>query len=253
MNPRPSLHQLKTGLLDLLFPLRCLGCGSEGALICPACSPSLPRIEPPSCLRCGTPLGKGKPCSTCVSHPLTIDGIRSMFLFAGTARQAILQFKYKRLKAMAAPLGQLLAEFLRCAPLPGEVVVPVPLHPKRLRRRGYNQASLLANEIGKLTGLPVAEGTLVRLRDTVSQARTAGAAERRSNVRDAFGCPRELHGEKILLIDDVCTTGATLDACARTLKAAGAGSIWGLTAAREVLSPAKKAVYQPFSPPARSP
>ena len=234
MNSRLSVSQLKTGFLDLLFPLRCLGCGREGSLLCPSCCQSLPRIKQPFCQGCGTPLTGGNLCPTCVSHPLAIGGIRCVFLFGGTVRLAIHQFKYRHLKAMAAPLGLLLADYLRSYPLPSEVLVPVPLHPKRLRERGYNQASLLAIEMGKLTGLPLVEGALLRIRDTVTQARTASAAERRSNVRDAFACPQELHGERMLLIDDVCTTGATLDACAMALRAAGAGSIWGLTVASEM-------------------
>ena len=234
MNSRLSVSQLKTAFLDLLFPLRCLGCGREGSLLCPSCCQSLPRIKQPFCQCCGTPLSEGNRCPTCISHPLAINGIRSMFLFGGAVRLAIHQFKYRHLKAMAAPLGQLLADYWRSYPLPGEALVPVPLHPKRLRERGYNQASLLAREMGKLTGLPAVEGSLLRIRDTVTQARTASAAERRSNVRDAFACQQELHGEKILLIDDVCTTGATLDACAMALRAAGAGSVWGLTVASEM-------------------
>ncbi len=234
MNSRLSLYRLKAAFLDLLFPLRCLGCRREGSLICPSCCQSLPRIKQPFCQGCGTPLTEGNLCPTCISHPLAIAGIRSVFLFGGTVRLAIHQFKYRYLKAMAAPLAQLLADYWRSYPLPGEVLVPVPLHRKRLRERGYNQAALLARAMSKLTGLPVVEGSLLRIRDTVTQARTASAAERRSNVRDAFACPQELHGEKMLLIDDVCTTGATLDACAMALKAAGAGSVWGLTVASEM-------------------
>ena len=237
MSSHLSPQKLKTAFLDLLFPLRCLGCGKEGDLLCPSCRQSLPKIEVPFCQRCGTPVKEGVLCPTCTSYPLTIDGIRSLLIFEGTVRQAIHQFKYRHIKAMAAPLGQLLTEFLHTHPMPGEVLTPVPLHPKRLRQRGYNQASLLASEISKNTVLPVVEGMLLRLRDTVSQTKTASAAERRDNVRGAFACQQKLHGENILLIDDVCTTGATLDACATALKAAGAGSVWGLTAARETFSP----------------
>ena len=234
MNLRPPLEQLRTAVLDLLFPLHCLGCGSEGSLICASCSRSLARISVPFCLRCGTPLKEGVLCPTCISFPLAIDGIRSVFLYEGIVRQAVHQFKYRRLKAMAAPLGQLMADYLGAHPLPCGVLTPVPLHPKRLRERGYNQASLLASEIGKHTRVPVVEATLVRQRDTISQARTASAAERRGNVRDAFACRQELAGERVLLIDDVSTTGATLDACAVALKDAGAASVWGLTVASEM-------------------
>ena len=190
----------------------------------------------PLCQRCGATVGEGNLCHSCINHPLTIDGIRSVFLFQGTVRQAILQLKYKHLKALAAPLSQLLAEYLGSHPLKGEVIIPVPLYPKRLRERGYNQASLLAKELGKLVGLPVEEDTLIRVKDSVPQARTRSAIERRRNVQDAFACHQPLEGRQILLIDDVCTTGATLDACAIALKAAGAGSVWGLTVAREMFS-----------------
>jgi len=133
-------------------------------------------------------------------------------------------------------LSQLLAKYLSSHPLKGEVLVPVPLYPKRLRERGYNQASLLAKELGRLVGLPTVEDTLIRVKDAVPQARTRSAIERRQNVQDAFACNQRLEGRQILLIDDVCTTGATLDACASALKAAGAGSVWGLTVAREMFS-----------------
>jgi ComF family protein len=159
-----------------------------------------------------------------------------VFLFQGTVRQAILQLKYKHLKALATPLSQLLAEYLGSHPLKGETIIPVPLYPKRLRERGYNQASLLAQELSKLTGWPVVEDVLIRVQDSVPQARTRSAMERRHNVQGVFACPKSLEGRQILLIDDVCTTGATLDACAIALKTAGAGSVWGLTVAREMFS-----------------
>ena len=229
-----SLRRIRTSLLDLLFPLRCLGCGKEGSLLCRSCSDGLPRVRQPICRCCGTSVRAGTLCPSCLSHPLSIDGIRSVLLFGGITRQAIHGLKYGHLKAIAAPLGDLLAGFMRAYPLPGDVLVPVPLHAGRLRERGYNQAALLAKEVGRLNGLPVGEGWLVRRRDTERQAKAPSAAERRSNVQGAFTAPRELHGESLLLIDDVCTTGATLDACASALKAAGAGPVWGLTVAREL-------------------
>jgi len=234
LNSLVSLQQVKTALLDLLLPLRCLGCGREGDLVCPSCRQSLPRVKLPLCQRCGVTVREGNLCSMCINHPLAIDGIRSVFLFQGTIRQAILQFKYKHLKAIAEPLSQLLSEYLSSHAPKGEAIIPVPLYPKRLRERGYNQASLLAKELSKLTGLLVMEGPLVRVRDTISQARTTSAIERRRNVQDAFVCNQGLKEKQILLIDDVCTTGATLDACAMALKSAGASSVWGLTVAREI-------------------
>jgi len=233
LSPQLSLQKVKASLLDILLPLRCVGCGREGSLICPSCSESLPRVRLPLCLRCGMTVNEGNLCPACLSHPLSINGIRSAFLFQGTARQAILQFKYRQLKAMAAPLAQLLAEYLHSHPMIVEILVPVPLHPKRLRQRGYNQASLLAEELSKLIGLPMEEDALIRVQDVAPQARTKSAAERRQNVRHAFSCNINIAGKQILLIDDVSTTGATLDACAIALKTAGASSVWGLTVARE--------------------
>jgi ComF family protein len=174
-------------------------------------------------------------CPSCRRWKLDIDGIRSPFAFQGVLRQAIHRFKYGGFKALSAPLAELLARNLESRPLPGEVLVPVPLHPLRLRDRGYNQSGLLAREMGRLTGLAVEEQTLFRHRNSRAQARTPEAEERRGNVSDAFGCRgHTLRGKRVILIDDVCTTGATLNSCAVALKTAGAASVWGLALAREI-------------------
>lgn len=150
-------------------------------------------------------------------------------------REAIYQLKYKNFRALAPLLAELLTEYLKRGSLTVEVVVPVPLHPRRMRERGYNQAALLARELGKLTGLPVAEEALRRARDSLPQAKAPSAEIRRRNVEGAFVCSdRRLSGMQVLLLDDVCTTGATLNSCAIALKDAGARSVCGLTLAREV-------------------
>ena len=117
--------------------------------------------------------------------------------------------------------------------MPGDVLVPVPLHPKKLRERGYNQAELLAREIGKGTGLPVDTGLLSRTRHTLPQARSGGPTRRRDNMAGAFDCGSDVSGRSFILVDDVCTTGSTLNACGEALLAAGASSVWGLALARE--------------------
>jgi len=150
-------------------------------------------------------------------------------------RQAIHQLKYRNLRALAEPLAKLLNDYLTTNPIPGEVLVPVPLHQKRLRERGYNQSSLLAKELGKLTNLPVVDDCLIRQRHAPPQARSATVEERRSNVAGAFVCrDHRLQDKQVLLIDDVSTSGATLDAGAAALKATGATSVWGLVLAREI-------------------
>ncbi len=231
----PTLTQVKKSILDLLFPPKCIGCGTEGGFLCPPCSESLPRLNPPYCIRCGLPINAGILCSRCSRSSLSIDCIRSPFLYQGLAREAIQQLKYKRLKALAEPLAGLLADYLHANQLSVDVLVAVPLHSRRLRERGYNQSALLAIELGQLAGLPVIEGSLIRLRNTAPQVRITAADPRRDNVRGAFGCKgRDFSQKQVLLIDDVCTTGATLDACALALKEAGAASVLGLTLAREV-------------------
>jgi len=150
-------------------------------------------------------------------------------------REAIHQLKYRSLKVLAPPLARLLHDYLAANPVRGEILVPVPLHRKRLRERGYNQSSLLARELGKLINLPVADDCLVRQWHALPQARTATVEERWSNVANAFTClGGRLQNKQVLLIDDVSTSGATVDACAATLKAAGATTVWGLVLAREI-------------------
>jgi len=136
---------------------------------------------------------------------------------------------------LAALLAGMLYDYLRENPISADVLVPVPLHPNRLNQRGYNQSLLLARELGKLNGMPVISSSLVRRLNTPPQARTANSTERHLNMRGAFTlADGKLKDKRVLLIDDVSTSGATLDACASALKGGGASSVWGLTVAREV-------------------
>lgn len=220
---------------DFLFPKRCVGCGREGDFICPSCKDQLSPIALPVCSRCGRPLSTGSVCSSCAASEAQIDGIRSAFRFEGVAREAVHQLKYSNLKAIALLLAELMAPCYREYAVPGDVLVPVPLHPKRMKERGYNQSALLARELGRITGLTVNDDCLIRQRYTSSQARTLNAAERFRNVSGAFTCrSRNLQGRRVILIDDVATSGATLNAGAAALREAGALSVWGLTFAREI-------------------
>jgi len=151
-------------------------------------------------------------------------------------RQAILQLKYHDVKALAKPLAQLLKEHIESDPSTYDTIVPVPIHPRRLRERGYNQSALIAHELSRLISAPLANGLLLRRRNTPPQARSLSLKERQRNVVGAFYCRGHslLKGKQILLIDDVCTSGATLGACASALKSAGAASVRGLTLAKEV-------------------
>ena len=151
----------------------------------------------------------------------------------GAVRKAIHALKYQGVRAVAPTLGQLLVPFLAQEGLEGDLLVPVPLHPKRERQRGYNQLLLLAQAVGRATGLAVEPRALTRVTSVPSQV-SLRAEERRANVAEAFRArPESVAGRRILVIDDVCTTGATLEACALALKEAGAVSVWGLALARE--------------------
>lgn len=190
---------------------------------------------PPLCPGCGKPQASGILCPVCRQRQTEIDGIRSPFRFAEVIREAVHQLKYRNLKAISPCLATLLADYLQSNPLPVEALVPVPLHPRRLRERGYNQSSLLARELGKLINLPVIEDCLIRVKEAPPQVRTATVEDRRMNVTDAFKCRNgKVRGKQIILIDDVCTSGATLESCAQALKSEGVTSVWGLTLAREI-------------------
>lgn len=208
-----------------------MGCGREGALVCRRCRDSLSRIQPPICLRCGRPQSV---CRGCVDRLPALDGIRSPFVFEGTIRKAVHDFKYHNIRSLAPELACLLVDYLETDPVPGDLLLPVPLHPARLRERGYNQSWLLARELGRLSRIPARNDCLLRVRHTSPQVRTGRVEERLSNVAGAFACQVELRGQRIVIIDDVSTSGATLNACAAAARKAGAASVWGLTLAREI-------------------
>ena len=221
--------------VDSFFPRRCVGCGKVGGFLCPECLGKLPRLLPPLCPNCGRSQASGIVCPDCRQRQTEIDGIRSLFRFDEVIRKAIHQLKYRNLKAISPCLAELLADYLKANPPPGEALVGVPLHPRRLRERGYNQSSLLARELGRRIGLPVIEDCLIRVKQAQPQVRAVDVEERRRNVADAFVCRDEkVEGKQIILIDDVCTSGATLESCAAALKNKGAASVWGLTLAREI-------------------
>ncbi len=232
MTTRRLFRRAFAPALDLLFPLQCLGCRRWGRVICPGCQASLPRLQPPFCPSCAQP-GAAAFCRACAGNPLMVDGIQAPFLMTGAIREAIYALKYRGLRAAAPELGGLLARHLAGRSMPGEVLVPVPLHPRRLRQRGYNQAALLAREVSRATGLPVREDLLARRRNTPPQVQTASREQRRANVMDSFAVTGDAGGLAVVLVDDVTTTGSTFSAAAAALKPAGAASVWGLALAKE--------------------
>lgn len=229
-------HTMGATLLDLLYPKRCVGCGREGRYFCDGCRAVLPWVPSPWCPQCGLHLAPGVPCSFCSTHELALDGLSSAFLYQSPMREALIALKYRGLTALSAELAALLANYVskRTAFAAVDVIVPVPLHRSRQRERGYNQSEVVGRELGRLLGLPVNIKALSRLRSTAPQAQQASRDERLRNIEGAFAAQaEEAQGQRVLLLDDVCTTAATLNACALALRAAGAQAVWALTIARE--------------------
>ena len=216
----------------MVFPRKCVGCGRHGNWLCADCAAAVHWLTPPLCDCCGREVGAGSRCQECARDRPKIDGIRACSRFEGAIRQAIHRLKYGGQRALAEPLAELLVQVARQLP-PADAVVPVPLHPARERRRGYNQSALLAAELGRRLDLPL-ELAARRVRETRDQVELDRRA-RQANVKGAFACAdlATIAGRRLLLIDDVCTTGSTLLACAEPLVRAGAASVWGLTIARQ--------------------
>ncbi|HET9920687.1 MAG TPA: ComF family protein [Ktedonobacteraceae bacterium] len=222
--------------LDLLFPPRCAGCQKTGSVLCPACLTAIPLLAAPFCQHCGSPSAANGACRSCQYHPPRLHGLRAASLFQGQLRFYIHQLKYEGKTRLAEPLGFLMAQAYRRYGFQVDAIVPVPLHPERQRQRGYNHAALLAEVCALQVGVPLYSDMLQRSLATPAQVGST-ASQRYQNVAGAFLCAPAfatgaLTGRSILILDDVCTTGATLEACAAPLYAAGATAVWGLVLAR---------------------
>ena len=236
------LSEWKT-VIDWLFPRICPGCrrhsDREGRLICWGCFSSISLFTESLCDRCGRFVtGQVQHrfiCSSCVSEPPAYDRARAAAHFGGFLRELLHRFKYQKGVYLCEDLADLLEGTVRAHfdAAAVDVVVPVPLHPLRLRARSYNQAALLAESLGRRLGRRVDTVSLQRVRFTGTQTRLHRAA-RRENMKGAFSVARPawLRHRTVLLVDDVMTTGATFDACARALKKAGVWRVWCVAVAR---------------------
>jgi ComF family protein len=223
-------------LWELLFPSRCLGCERRGTLLCASCRPTLPWLPAAVCPRCALSSLDGRLCRRCERGAgLPLASVRAACSFEGVIRTAIHRLKFRHARYLASFLAQVLAESLARRPIEADLVLAVPLSPSRGRQRGFNQSELIAAELARLAPLPPpAPGVILRGRHTQPQVGLP-AAERRRNLRGAFGCarPELVSGRRCLLVDDVMTTGATLAACAEPLLKAGAERVMALVVARE--------------------
>jgi ComF family protein len=239
----PAWRFLTRAVAELLFPDLCPWCARplgahDDRFACPDCAPFVQRIQPPFCRRCGMPVDAGAPpldCARCLAHPPAFDRLRGAVVYNERTAAAIADFKYHR--GLAA--GFALAGVLRGVAEHGirwdsyDAIVPVPLHPSRYRRRWFNQAALLVSEMPGGHRLPLRPHWLQRLRDTPRQAALT-VHERPDNVRGAFalGPAADFAGRRILLVDDVATTGATLNECAKICRRAGAVAVDAAVVAR---------------------
>jgi ComF family protein len=228
-----SLTRLGGAALDLLYPPRCTLCEKHGSFLCETCRLTLPRAEGRRCDSCWLPL-HGPMCTVCAEHPTALTRLRSVYRYEGGVRTLVQAFKFRGQSSLGKTLAAQLVGCYQDQGLEADVIVTVPLTGSRKRGRGYNQASLLAGELSRQTGVPVAEA-LRRTGNAPPQAQSATAEERRHNVVSGFEVARagDVAGRRVLIIDDVATTGATLNACAVELLNAGAVEVSALTLARE--------------------
>ena len=211
-----ALSTLWRHAIDVLLPAHCVGCGLEGTYLCDGC------------LRAGVqapPQG----------GVFAFDEATVPFAYEGVPRTAVHQLKYARLRAIAPAMAKPMADVIAARGVRAGVVVPVPLHRQRLRQRGFNQSALLARGVGEILRIPVGESLLERPHLGVPQVEVRGREERRRNVKGAFGLApgARVAGLDLVLVDDVLTTGSTMDSAAGVLKGAGARSVHALAFAGE--------------------
>ncbi len=239
-----TARRILTPVLDALLPHRCLACGTlveAAGVLCPDCWLGIETIGPPRCEACGLPfefdLGAGTLCGDCARERPTFGRARAALIYNDRSRGLVLAFKHADRTEAAVPFARWMIRAGEALVTEGPVVVPVPLHWTRLFARRYNQAALLALAIGRETGLEVTVDALIRRRRTPSQGRLSRSARRR-NVAGVFAVAPVrrpcIEGRRVLLVDDVMTTGATVAACAKVLLRAGAQSVDVLTLARVV-------------------
>lgn len=214
-----------------LLPQDCLLCGaaSGATVLCPACATDLPQLPTPRCPRCALPAPSGGVCGRCLAAPPHYDAALAVYSYAFPIDKLVQAFKYGHRLALGAWFGSRLAEL--ATDCRADLIVPMPLHPLRLRERGFNQALELARVVSRGNRIPIDARTCTRFRQTATQADLPWR-ERAGNVRGAFRCASDLTGRRLLLVDDVMTTGASLDELARTVKLHGAAQVTLLVLAR---------------------
>jgi ComF family protein len=240
------MRSLFEKLLQFLLPSQCYCCGrflEEGQRgVCPDCHSEIRWIEPPFCSICGTPFVSSEienhPCGPCVTKKRYFRVARALGFYQGPLREAIHRWKYEGKTYLTPLFAGWLSEGLHryWNDIPFDLLIPVPLHSSRLRKRGFNQALLLVKELSHRTGIPYLKRALRKRTPTLPQVNLNGP-EREKGVRGSFQTDErdQLQGKSVLLIDDVYTTGATVNECSRVLVAGGAKEVYVLTLAHTVM------------------
>jgi ComF family protein len=232
-------------LFDLIFPPLCPICKTllddkeKDLTLCPNCRKAIRSVHPPYCPRCGLPVPSddeaGNLCGPCLKEKRHFEVHRTSGFYEGTLKEAIHRFKYSGVFPLVRVLGDLLQPTLQTLSrdYPVDLMIPVPLHIRRLRERGFNQTLLLVRELSKRTGIPYEQRALKKIKDTPDQI-ALKKRERKKNLTGAFQVKNQeaIQGKAIVLVDDVYTTGATVNECSRTLLRAGAERVAVLTVAR---------------------
>lgn len=234
VRPVYRLYQLAWAGLDWLYPPNCGGCGARGKRWCSDCQQNTQIIEGPFCRQCGKPIAVSDDaiCQDCENRSFRLTALRSWAYYGGPLQNAIKRLKYKGDLALGDVLSRPLIDLIRETGWEIDLVTPVPIGGARQAQRGYNQAALLALPIALRFKLFFCPAAIEKIRDTRSQVGLS-LFERRENVKGAFQAKSELVKEKrVLLVDDVTTSGATVNACGKTLFDAGASKVFGITLAR---------------------
>lgn len=224
-------------LLGILFPTRCPLCrnashASSALPICTSCWITIPRYKGPACVQCGLPTVSvhTERCGNCTEDPPSFVSARSYGLYEGVLKEAIHLLKFNGHRRLAKPLAALLSDL----DLPAaDALVPVPIHLNQLRAREFNQTALIARQVSRITGIPLMIDTLSKVKDTAAQI-DVDRKERLRNLKKAFSASGQVNGKRILLVDDVITTGATMRECAKVLRKAGAAEVNVIALARSL-------------------
>jgi|WetSurMetagenome_2_1015567.scaffolds.fasta_scaffold21140_7 competence protein ComFC len=222
-------------ILDWIFPPVCSGCGKSGERWCSTCDQKLIPLPDKVCQICGYPIDTGATCDKCLAERPGFTSLRSIYVYQDEIRNALHRLKYSNDLGVGEIMGQKCANYLNFLDWDVDLIIPVPLGKRRRRERGYNQSALIAFPLALIMKIPYSSKALFRKKETVTQI-DFKAEERKLNVKDAFSANSTIiNGKSVLIIDDVITTGSTMDACAAELINSGARNVYGLSVARTMI------------------